>query len=224
MSISNVEFPPQLDEKFIESLKSISFPTIGHYLETGFCNYQIRRMCGVGRVIGQAVTVRLTAQDSTLLHHTVSRLRANDVLVIDTGGDVSHAPVGLVVATAAKVRNAAGIIVDGVVTDLDEVAELGIPVYAKGTSILTTKLLAQSEGGLNVPITCGGVHVNSGDVVLADTNGVLILPQKVIRELLPTIIQDDADEPLLLNKLLSGSMLGEESGATDLLQDHLRSE
>lgn len=224
MSIRQGQFPPPLEETLIATLNTISFPTIGHYLESGFCSYTIQKLCGVGRVIGQAITVRLTAQDSALLHHTVSKLRQHDVLVIDMGGDIAHAPVGLVVATAAKISNAAGIIVDGVVTDLDEISQLGLPVYARGTSILTTKLLAQSEGGLNIPVTCGGVQVEAGDIVLADANGVAIFPQHILRDLLPTIIQDDADEPLLIDKLYSGAILGDESGASDLIQEHLRSE
>lgn len=212
-------FPQQLEGHIVKRLHSVSFPTFGHYLESGFCDSGIQKICGEGRVVGQAIPIRLTAQDSTLLHHSVSQLRENDVLVIDTGGDLRHAPVGLVVTTAAKIRNAAGIIVDGVVTDVDEVSELGIPVYARGKSILTTKLLGQTEGSLNFPIVCGGVAVAPGDIVLGDSNGVAILPRQVIERLISTIEEDDKLEPELISKLYQGSLLGEETGATNMILD-----
>jgi len=218
MTIRLGNFPPVLDEQLLDRLRNISFPTIGHYLESGFCDTAIQRVCGQGKVIGQAVTVRLTPQDSTLLHHTVSQLREHDVLVIDMNGDVSHAPVGLVVATAAKLRKSAGIVIDGVVTDVDEVHELNIPIFARGKSILTTKLLGQSEGSLNEVIVCGGVSVSAGDIVLGDSNGVCIFPRETIVNLLATIEEDDALEPELIAKLHQGKKLGDETGASHMIE------
>jgi 4-hydroxy-4-methyl-2-oxoglutarate aldolase len=212
-------FPDELSSEIIHRLQNVSFPTFGHYLESGFCDPTIQRLCTKYRIVGQAITVRLTAQDSTLLHHTVSQLRKNDVLVIDMGGDFKHAPVGLVVATAAKLRGAAGIVVDGAVTDIDEIADLGIPIYAKGKSILTTKLLGQSEGSLNSPITCGGVSVNAGDIVLGDSNGVAIFTREVVNALLSEIEEDDKAEPDLIAKLQRGALLGDETGASQMIKN-----
>lgn len=222
MSIHIGDVPPQMLEQLFKRLHGISFPTLGHYLESGFCASAISRQCGQGRIVGTAFTVRLTAQDSTLLHHAVSLMRERDVLVIDTGGDQSHAPVGLVIASAANIRKASGIIVDGVVTDIDEIEPIGIPIYAKGRSILTTKLLGTSEGGLNVPISVGGVAVNSGDIVLADSNGVAIIPLGILEGLLDTVEEDDASEPELISKLKAGARLGDETGASDMIENLLK--
>ncbi len=141
-----------------------------------------------------------------------------DVVVIDTGGDVRHAPLGEVVASALVFRGAAGAVVDGSATDIDEIAGLGLPVYARGLSMLTTKLHDIDAGGLNVPVVVGGVVVNPGDVVLADANGVLFASVAVLAALIDTALADDAEEPELVEELRAGGRLGDLTGATASVQ------
>jgi regulator of RNase E activity RraA len=206
--------PAPLDPSLVEKLGRVSFPTLGHYLEEGFADFGIRRLVGTTRVVGRAVTVRITGQDSTVLHHAAGHCEPGDVFVIDTGGDTRHAPVGEVLAATLSFRGAAGVIVDGVVTDLDEVEHFGLPVYARGSSVLTTKLLSLDAGGVNVPITCGGAAVNAGDVVLADRNGVFFAPVSVVQGIIDTALADDAEEPELVEELRRGARLGDLTGAS----------
>lgn len=210
--------PPVLADEITEKLSKLSFPTLGHYLEEGFVEPGIHQVVSTGkRVIGTAFTVRLTATDSTALHYAAGQLQPGHVLVLDTGGDTRHAPLGEVVATQLVVRGAAGAIVDGVVTDTDEIRREGLPVYARGTSMLTTKLHGIDAGGVNVPVTCGAVAVSPGDVVLADANGVLIVSQERLAEVLDIALQDDAEEPELLADIRAGGILGQLTGANDLV-------
>ncbi|MGX9901472.1 RraA family protein [Arthrobacter sp. SA17] len=81
-------------------------------------------------------------------------------------GDRRHAPVGAVTAAAAKARGAVGIVVDGAATDLLELRSAGLPVFARGTSCLTTKRLHGKGSAVNVPVRCGDVTVTPGDWVL----------------------------------------------------------
>lgn len=217
MAFASAPTPEPLDSTLLEKLRRVSFPTLGHYLEEGFVDPAIRRHAGTDRVVGRAITVRITAQDSTALHHAAGWCEPGDVFVIDTGGDTRHAPVGEVLAAALSIRGAAGIIVDGVLTDLDEVESFGIPVYARGTSVLTTKLLGVDAGGHNVPVTCGGVVVSPGDVVLADRNGAFIAPSAVLNAIIDVALEDDAEEPALIDQLRRGARLGELTGATETL-------
>ncbi|MFC5125262.1 RraA family protein [Pseudoclavibacter helvolus] len=193
-------------------------PTFGHYLEVGFVSPEIHRLCGAGRLVGRAVTVRLTAQDSTLLHHVVGQLEAGDFLVIDTGGDRTHAPVGEMIARAVAARGGLGVLVDGAVTDLDEIEAQGIAAYARGTSALTTKLLHLDEGGINVPVVAGGVLVRPGDVVLADRNGVFVAPAELLEPLVDEILADDDDEIDLAQQIANGARLGELTGASEAVE------
>ncbi|WP_319457878.1 MULTISPECIES: RraA family protein [unclassified Mycobacterium] len=206
--------PAPLDAELVAKIERVSFPTLGHYLEEGFVDPALARQAGTGRVVGRAVTVRTTATDSTMLHHAVGYLEAGDVLVVDTGGDRRHAPVGLVVAAAAAARGARGIIVDGVVTDIAEIAELGIPVYAYGCSVLTTKLHGIDAGGHHVDVVVGGVSIRAGDVVLADANGVFAAAAEVVAHVIDVALQDDAQEPELIDRIRAGARLGDETGAT----------
>lgn len=214
MSYTSAPAPAPLDPELKAKLERVSFPTIGHYLEEGFVEPAITRIVGARRVVGRAVTVRVTAQDSTALHHAAGWAEPGDVFVIDTGGDTRHAPVGEVLAATLSLRGAAGIVVDGVVTDLDEVEEFGIPVYARGSSVLTTKLLSLDAGGHHIPVTCGGVSVRSGDVVLADRNGVLIASPDVLAGIVDIALADDAEEPELVAELRAGARLGDLTGAS----------
>jgi len=206
--------PSALPQELLEKLARVSFPTLGHYLEEGFADPGIVRLAGTTRVIGRAVTVRTTATDSTMLHHAAGLVEAGDVIVVDTGGDIRHAPLGEVVASALTFRGAAGAIVDGAATDIDEIAGLGLPVYGRGLSMLTTKLHDIDAGGLNIPVVCGGVVVRPGDVVLADANGVLFAPAAVLEQLIDTALEDDAEEPDLVQALRDGGRLGDLTGAS----------
>ncbi|WP_223692668.1 RraA family protein [Leifsonia poae] len=212
---------PTLPPELVEKLHRVSFPTLGHYLEEGFAEPGLQRFAGTARVVGRAVTVRTTATDSTMLHHAAGLIRPGDVAVIDTGGDTRHAPLGQVVATALSLRGAAGAIVDGAATDIDEIRALGLPVYARGLSVLTTKLHDIDSGALNVPVTCGGVTVNPGDVVLADSNGVLFASVATLQALIDTALEDDAEEPDLIRELEAGGRLGELTGATAAIERFL---
>jgi 4-hydroxy-4-methyl-2-oxoglutarate aldolase len=207
--------PAHLDAGLVAKLQRVSFPTLGHYLEEGFADPALVRQAGSVRVVGRAVTVRTTATDSTMLHHAVGYLEPGDVLVVDTGGDRRHAPVGFVVAAAAAARGARGIVVDGVVTDIDEIGDLEIPVYAYGRSMLTTKLQGIDAGGYHVDVVVGGVLVRPGDVVLADANGVFAAAAVVLEEVIDIALQDDAEEPELVEAVRAGARLGEQTGATN---------
>lgn len=218
MSIRLGATPAPLPSALLEKLARVSFPTLGHYLEEGFADPGLARVAGEARVIGRAITVRTTATDSTMLHHAAGLLEPGDVLVVDTGGDLRHAPLGEVVATAAALRGAAGAIVDGSATDIEEIRALGLPVHARGLSVLTTKLHGIDDGGLNVPVVCGGVVVNPGDVVLADANGVLFAPAEVLEAVIDTALEDDAEEPQLIQELREGGRLGELTGASETVR------
>ncbi|GAA1583545.1 RraA family protein [Leucobacter aridicollis] len=214
--------PAPLPATLRDKLEKLSFPTLGHYLEEGFADTEVRRIVAAGgRVIGSAFTVRTTATDSTALHHAAGLIGEGDVLVIDTGGDRRHAPLGEVVAAQLVARGAAGAIVDGVVTDTDEITELGLSVHARGTSMLTTKLHGIDAGGVNIPVTCGGAVVNPGDVVLADANGVLFVAPDVLARIVDIALADDAEEPELVEELRTGAPLGSLTGASDTVAELL---
>jgi len=199
--------PAALDAELLQRLGSVSFPTIGHFLEDGFLDSGVRSLLGGVRVVGRAVTVRVAGADAYATNRALAVLKPGDVLVIDTGGDLAHAPVGAVTGCAAQCQGAAGIVVDGVVTDIVELREAGLPVFARGTSILTAKRIAHPRSAVNVPVVCGGVTVTPGDVVMADDNGVLVLSPAEAAAIVDIALASDRAEPAILDRLRSGEAI-----------------
>ena len=190
--------------QLIEQLKAVSFPTLGHFLEEGFADSQLRAMVPNVKLVGRALTLKLVGADAIAVNQALALIKPGDVLVIDTGGDWQHAPVGAVTSCAASCAGAAGIVVDGAVTDLLELREGGLPVFARGTSLLTTKLHGRGDSEINQPIQCAGVTVQSGDLVLGDDNGVLFLDWSTAASVIEKALASDHAEPRLLERLRAG--------------------
>jgi 4-hydroxy-4-methyl-2-oxoglutarate aldolase len=207
--VSPIKTRDGLDAHLLARLRQVSFPTLGHFLETGFLDPDIRSLLEGVRMVGRAVTARIADADARAVNRALDELRAGDVLVLDMCGDRQHAPIGAVTSCAAQQVGAAGIVIDGVATDVVELRNAGLPVFARGTSLLTTKPLPASTSQINVPIVVGGVPVSPGDIVLADGNGVLILPQEAVGEVIDRALASDAAEPNVLARLRAGEPLAD---------------
>jgi len=190
-----------------EGLAAVSYPTIGHFLEDGFVDPAIGSLLDGVKVAGPAVTVRIADHDAYAMNRALLELYPGAVLVVDMSGDHRHAPVGAVTAAAATAQGAAGVVVDGVATDLLELRATGLPVFARGTSCLTTKRVRSAGSAVNVPVQCGGVQVNPGDWVLGDDNGVIVLSAEAAANVLGLALDSDAAEPALLARIEAGEPL-----------------
>ena len=144
----------------------------------------IRSLLDGVKVAGPAVTVRIADCDAYAMNRALLELYPGAVLVVDMSGDHRHAPVGAVTAAAATAQGAAGVVVDGVATDILELRATGLPVFARGTSCLTTKRVRSGGSAVNVPVQCGGIRVRPGDWVLGDDNGVIVLSPEAAAEVL----------------------------------------
>ncbi len=193
--------------QLLEKLHQVSFATLGHLLEDGFVSTEIRSMLSTVKVVGRAVTLSVINADAIAVNRALASLQNGDVLVIDMNGDRHHACVGTVTACAAQARGARAIVVDGVVTDILELREAGLPVFARGTNLLTTKLHGNAESQLNVPVQCGGVQVHPGDLVLGDDNGLLILNSQALAAVIDQALASDRAESGLLERLEAGESI-----------------
>ncbi|WP_446039675.1 RraA family protein [Streptomyces sp. SID1121] len=127
----------------------------------------------VPRVAGPAFTVRCPPGDNLMLHAAVYRAEPGSVIVV-RAGDVDYAVAGGNVCAVAQRRGIAAFVVDGVVRDLAEVREMGFPVFARG--VIPVPGAKAAIGSLEQQVRCGGVDVRSGDVVVADEEGVVVVP------------------------------------------------
>ncbi|MEV7720417.1 RraA family protein [Streptomyces sp. NPDC088184] len=128
----------------------------------------------VPRVAGPAFTVRCPPGDNLMLHAAVHRAEPGSVIVVESG-DVDYALAGGNVCAVAQRRGIAAFVTDGVIRDLAEVREMGFPVFARGViPIPGTKKAIEP---LNQRVRCGGVDVDAGDIVVADEEGIVVVPR-----------------------------------------------
>jgi 4-hydroxy-4-methyl-2-oxoglutarate aldolase len=198
--------PAQLSPERAARLAEVEAATLGHYLHAGFADTGIRPLLAGPRVAGAAVTLQIAGPDSTLLYYAMDRVRPGDVLVIDRAGDTRHACWGGFMASVARIRGLAGVIIDGAITDPEAIRAAGVPTWARATSAITTKLL-NLGGSFNVPVSLGGVAVSPGDAVLADDCGVVVIPQSRLDHLTEIALADQAEEGGWIEKLEAGAAL-----------------
>jgi 4-hydroxy-4-methyl-2-oxoglutarate aldolase len=205
------DLPQQIDPDLTALLRQAEPATIGHFRHVGFMDPAVRSLLSGHRIAGTAVTVRCFGADTAIVHYALGKLRPGDVLVIDRVGDMRHAACGGGVAFAAREAGCIGIIVDGMATDIDELRQYNMPVWARGLSTVTCKRLFL-QGEFGIPIACGGVPVAPGDAILADENGVLVLPPAEIRAAAERAIGMQQAEKLSLARVAKGERLPDLNG------------
>jgi len=134
------------------------------------------------RLCGPACTVKVFPGDNLMVHKVLDVAQPGDIVVIDAGGSTMNAVLGDLVSTKAKHRQIAGFIVDGLIRDLPGIIELDFPIFARGTTPIGP--LHRGPGEINYPISCGGIVVNPGDIVVGDAAGVVLVPREITEELL----------------------------------------
>ena len=133
------------------------------------------------RVAGPAFTVRCPPGDNLMLHAAIHRAPPGSVIVVESG-DVDHALAGGNVCAVAQRRGIAAFVADGVIRDLAEVRAMGFPVFARG--VIPIPGAKKAIAPLNVPVRCGGVTVNGGDIVVADEEGIVVTPSSRLKQVL----------------------------------------
>ncbi len=137
---------------------------------------------------------------------TVDSLKPNDVLVLG-GHRPSHACIwGDLVSVAAKARGANGAVIDGNTRDIQEIIRLQFPVFSSGIGIATPLGRARVSAH-GCPVRCGGVLVNTGDIVFGDINGVVVIPRELVTEVIPLALKREKWEETLRSKLLKGELM-----------------
>lgn len=164
------------------------------------------------KVAGRAFTVKIPAGDNTMVLKAIKEASPGDVLVIDAKGESYRAVAGDFVVSLAQKLGIAGMIVDGVIRDLIGVRSLNFPVFSKGTTVAAS--FKNGAGEINVPISCGGVSITPGDIIVGDADGVVVIPQadaeKVLEKALAKLKKDEQRE---------ASALQDEASARKYLED-----
>ncbi|MGQ1838658.1 RraA family protein [Kocuria turfanensis] len=162
----------------------------------------IRAAWAGARIAAPAYTVQGAGGDNLALHHAVANAPAGHVLVADLGG-ASFGHWGEVLAVAAQQRGIVGLVIDGGVRDVEEMRELGFPVFSCNNTVRGTRKLF--PGALGADIHLGGVPVATGDLVVADADGVVIIPRHRVQAVLEQADERIAKEQEIFEALRSGA-------------------
>jgi regulator of RNase E activity RraA len=135
---------------------------------------------------GPALTVRVRPGDNMMIHKAIEMAQPGDIIVVEGGGDLTQALIGGLMRTSALTRKIGGFVVDGAVRDLVEWAEGGLPVFARGHTFRGPS--KEGPGEVNVGISCAGMVVQPGDLIVGDADGVLAIPFDRIDGLLPQVL------------------------------------
>lgn len=157
------------------------------------------------RLAGRALTVRCHTGDNLMLIKAISMAQKGDVIVADMGNAVANGPFGEVLAVECVTKGLAGLIVNCAVRDSQEIIQLGFPVFSAQICISGTA--KATLGTINHPISCGGVIVNPGDVIVADADGVVIVPLDEAEDVLNAANARTAKEAEVMKRLRAGESL-----------------
>ncbi|HET6161950.1 MAG TPA: RraA family protein [Dongiaceae bacterium] len=206
----------RIPSALIEKYRAITPAAMGHHVESGIMSAGIKPIQQNVTVVGTAITVQCLGRDSAIVHKVIDLIKPGDVIVIDRGGDMKYACWGEMMALSAQLRGAASVIVDGLVTDVQFIRQCPMPVFCRGVTPLTTQLSGK-QGAINVPIQCGGVVVNPGDLICADDNGVAALSPIEAAKSFDLFKEEEDGDANFRNQLLAGKLPSELSRIDELI-------
>jgi 4-hydroxy-4-methyl-2-oxoglutarate aldolase len=178
---------PRIEDGILESFRSFSVPDISDAVGA---LYTMSSDMGplyepIDRLVGRALTVKAPPGDSLTVHGAITQCQPGDVLVIDWRGHVDSCSGGSGMLIGPIRHGLAGVVVDGAWRDIPDLQALNFPVFGRGTSPVSR---AKSQlGEINVPVSCGGVVVHPGDLIVADAEGIVVVPRTETESVLSAV-------------------------------------
>ena len=166
---------------------------------------------------GTALTVSASPGDNLAIHKAITMAEPGDVLVVDGDGYTGAAFVGELMCASCQAHDLAGVVIDGAVRDRAELEALDLPVFARG--VHPAGPLKAHPGSINVPVTCGGVTVTPGDIVVGDDDGVTVVPANAAEATLERARAKQADETALRERVEDGDYLYDVGGYAAVFDD-----
>lgn len=159
----------------LDTFKGAASPQVADsMMRLGAMDSGIRSIWCSPQIVGAALTVWCHSGDNLMLHKALTVARPGDILVINTQGNVANAPFGELLATSVQKIGILGLIIDGVVRDGEALESMRLPVYARG--LCPNGCNKDGAGEVGAIIACGGIAVRPGDIIVADRDGVTVVP------------------------------------------------
>jgi len=172
--------------------------------KAGLIDIELVQVIRGSRVAGPARIAACAQGDNLMVHAVMAEAQPGDVLVLTMPDPAPVALIGELLATQASVRGVAGVLVDGAIRDLEQLEELGLPVWARYVRVRGA--LKDVPGRLNVPVTVGGTEIRPGDIVVLDCDGAVAVPRERVAEVQELAIARESRELELRAKLERGAL------------------
>ncbi|MDE2060920.1 MAG: 4-carboxy-4-hydroxy-2-oxoadipate aldolase/oxaloacetate decarboxylase [Bradyrhizobium sp.] len=187
----------------VEKLSRFGVATIHEAMgRVGLMHPYMRPIYAGARLCGTAVTVLLQPGDNWMLHVAAEQIHPGDVVVAACTVDNTDGFFGDLLATSYRARGAKGLVIDGGVRDVTDLTEMQFPVFSRAISARGT--VKATLGSVNIPVVCAGATVNPGDVVVADMDGVVIVPARIAQQAADAAEAREANEADKRDKLAQG--------------------
>jgi 4-hydroxy-4-methyl-2-oxoglutarate aldolase len=193
------------DREIVDGLAELGVSTVheaqgrSHLLDPA-----VRPVYAGARIAGTAVTVSLPPGDNWMVHVAVEQCTEGDVLVIAPTSPTQAAYIGDLLATTLATHGVRGVIVDGGVRDVAELTAMGFPAWSRHVSAFGC--IKETLGSVNVGVVCAGQWIEPGDVVVADDDGVVVVPRGRAREVLDAALARETRETGIRERYRAGEL------------------
>ena len=191
--------------EIVEKFKECSVSSIADGMNRFFCVApeikMVNQKSGL-RMVGSALTVKTRPIDNLMVHKALDMAQPGDVIVIDAGGNMDSAVFGEIMVKMANKKGVAGYVIDGCIRDSSAIKKMDFPVFARG--VTPKGPYKDGPGEINLPISCGGVVVNPGDIIVGDEDGIVIIPPSEAENLLKKALAKEKKEEKIIENIEKG--------------------